>query len=116
MLRNGSMANISITTLIINMSLSTRRFPCTLLGYNQKLVDPKTLTSYGDLLDPKWKGKITLKDPKSPAAKAHCFSCSITRSSARTILKNFSASPVRRSCAMTGNKPTGWPPVNFRSP
>ena len=32
-------------------------FPLHLLGYNQKLVDPKTLTSYWDLLDPKWKRK-----------------------------------------------------------
>jgi ABC-type Fe3+ transport system substrate-binding protein len=41
-------------------------FPLHLLGYNQKLVDPKTLTSYWDLLDAKWKGKITLKDPREP--------------------------------------------------
>jgi iron(III) transport system substrate-binding protein len=41
-------------------------FPLHLLGYNQKLVDPKTLTSYWDLLDPRWKGKITIKDPKEP--------------------------------------------------
>jgi iron(III) transport system substrate-binding protein len=41
-------------------------FPLHLLGYNQKFVDPKALTSYWDLLDPKWKGKITIKDPKEP--------------------------------------------------
>jgi iron(III) transport system substrate-binding protein len=45
-------------------------FPLHLLGYNQKLVDPKTLTSYWDLLDPKWKGKITLKDPKEPGGQS----------------------------------------------
>lgn len=45
-------------------------FPLHLLGYNQKLVDPKKLTSYGDLLDPKWKGKITLKDPKEPGGQS----------------------------------------------
>jgi iron(III) transport system substrate-binding protein len=38
-------------------------FPFRLLGYNTKLVDPKSLTSFWDLLDPKWKGKITAKDP-----------------------------------------------------
>jgi iron(III) transport system substrate-binding protein len=38
-------------------------FPLRLLGYNTKLVDPKSLTSFWDLLDPKWKGKITAKDP-----------------------------------------------------
>ena len=45
-------------------------FPLHLLGYNQKLVDPKTLTSYSDLLDPKWKGKITLKDPQEPGGQS----------------------------------------------
>jgi ABC-type Fe3+ transport system substrate-binding protein len=40
--------------------------PLHLLGYNQKLVDPQTLRSYGDLLEPKWKGKITIKDPREP--------------------------------------------------
>jgi ABC-type Fe3+ transport system substrate-binding protein len=41
-------------------------FPLRLLGYNTKLVDPRTITSFWDLLDPKWKGKTTLKDPKDP--------------------------------------------------
>jgi iron(III) transport system substrate-binding protein len=45
-------------------------FPLHLLGYNQKLVDPKSLTSYWDLLDPKWKGKITLRDPKEPGGQS----------------------------------------------
>jgi len=41
-------------------------FPFRLLGYNTKLVDPRSLTSFWDLLDPKWKGKITAKDPAEP--------------------------------------------------
>jgi len=41
-------------------------FPLHLLGYNPKLVDGQSLRSYTDLLDPKWKGKITLKDPRDP--------------------------------------------------
>ena len=41
-------------------------FPLHLLGYNPKLVDAQNLRSYADLLDPKWKGKITLKDPRDP--------------------------------------------------
>ena len=40
--------------------------PLHLLGYNQKLVDPQTLRGYWDLLEPKWKGKITIKDPREP--------------------------------------------------
>ena len=41
-------------------------FPLRLLGYNTKVVDPRTITSFWDLLDPKWRGKTTLKDPKDP--------------------------------------------------
>jgi iron(III) transport system substrate-binding protein len=37
---------------------------------DSQLVDPKTLTSYWDLLDPKWKGKITLRDPKEPGGQS----------------------------------------------
>lgn len=41
-------------------------FPLHLIGYNPKLVDGQSLRGYADLLDPKWKGKITLKDPRDP--------------------------------------------------
>jgi ABC-type Fe3+ transport system substrate-binding protein len=38
------------------------------VAYNTKLVDPKQFKSYGDFLNPKWKGKITAMDPNVPAA------------------------------------------------
>ena len=41
-------------------------FPLHLLGYNPKLVDSQNLRTYADLLDPRLKGKITLKDPRDP--------------------------------------------------
>jgi len=41
-------------------------FPLRLVGYNTKMVDPKSIASFRDLLDPKWKGKITAKDPRDP--------------------------------------------------
>ena len=41
-------------------------FPLHLIGYNSKVVDPQMLRGYADLLEPKWKGKITLKDPRDP--------------------------------------------------
>jgi ABC-type Fe3+ transport system substrate-binding protein len=41
-------------------------FPLHLIGYNPKFVDGATLRSYTDLLDAKWKGKLTLKDPRDP--------------------------------------------------
>lgn len=41
-------------------------FPLRILAYNKQIVDPQTLTSYWDLLDPKWKGKTTAKDPRVP--------------------------------------------------
>ena len=36
------------------------------MAYNTTLVDPKDLSSYWDLLKPKWKGKIAAMDPKLP--------------------------------------------------
>jgi len=36
------------------------------LFINPNLVKPKEITSYKDLLDPKWKGKIVLDDPRKP--------------------------------------------------
>jgi iron(III) transport system substrate-binding protein len=41
-------------------------FPLHLLGYNPKIVEAHNLRGYADLLDPRWKGKITLKDPRDP--------------------------------------------------
>lgn len=41
-------------------------FPLRMVAYNSKLVDPKSLTSFWDLLDPKWKGKVSAKDPNDP--------------------------------------------------
>jgi iron(III) transport system substrate-binding protein len=35
------------------------------LSYNSNLVDPKKITSYKDLIDPKWKGKIVSIEPNS---------------------------------------------------
>ncbi|HEY3303627.1 MAG TPA: extracellular solute-binding protein [Candidatus Binatia bacterium] len=34
------------------------------IGYNTKLVNPKEFTTYWDLLNPKWKGKMTASDPR----------------------------------------------------
>ena len=39
--------------------------PLFLVGYNTKLVEPGSFKSYWDLLDPKWKGKIVMFDPKA---------------------------------------------------
>ena len=36
------------------------------LYYNTQLVKPQEVRSYNDLLDPKWKGKIGLRDPRVP--------------------------------------------------
>ena len=41
-------------------------FPLRLLGYNTRAVDPKSINSFWDFLDSKWKGKITAKDPRDP--------------------------------------------------
>ena len=36
------------------------------LYYNKNLVDPKEFQSYGDLLKPKWRGKLVVLDPRQP--------------------------------------------------
>ena len=36
------------------------------VNYNTKLVDPKEFKSYWDLLNPKWKGKIIVRDIRAP--------------------------------------------------
>jgi len=36
------------------------------LFVNSKLIEPKEITSYKDLLNPKWKGKIVADDPRRP--------------------------------------------------
>ena len=41
-------------------------FPLRFLGYNKSQVDPRSIASLTDLLDPKWKGKMTIKDPRDP--------------------------------------------------
>lgn len=38
------------------------------LFVNTKLIDPKSITSWNDLLDPKYKGKILAHDPRRPGA------------------------------------------------
>jgi iron(III) transport system substrate-binding protein len=39
--------------------------PSPLISYNTNLVKPEELTSFYDLLDPKWKGKMVSRDPTS---------------------------------------------------
>ena len=39
--------------------------PLFLVGYNTKLVNPGGFKSYWDMLDPKWKGKIVVFNPKA---------------------------------------------------
>jgi iron(III) transport system substrate-binding protein len=39
--------------------------PSPLISYNTNLVKPEEITSFYDLLDPKWKGKIVSRDPAS---------------------------------------------------
>jgi iron(III) transport system substrate-binding protein len=38
------------------------------LVYNPRLVNPSELRSYRDLLDPKWRGQISMTEPRTPGA------------------------------------------------
>ena len=44
--------------------------PSHTISYNTKLVDPREITSYADLLDPKWKGKIVSWSPAAQSTAA----------------------------------------------
>jgi len=41
-------------------------FPLRMLGYNTSQADAGAINSFKDLLDSKWQGKATLKDPRDP--------------------------------------------------
>ena len=45
-----------------------RLSPSDQIAYNTNLLDPKEIQSNYDLLKPKWKGKIVMRDPRSPGA------------------------------------------------
>jgi iron(III) transport system substrate-binding protein len=38
------------------------------MAYHQRLVSPSEIKSYRDLMDPKWKGKVTMLDPRTSGA------------------------------------------------
>jgi len=44
--------------------IAFRLSPSNQLAYNTKLLDPKEIQSFYDLLKPKWKGKIVMRDPR----------------------------------------------------
>jgi iron(III) transport system substrate-binding protein len=41
-----------------------------LIVYNPKLVDPKDFTSYWDILNSKWKGRIAMRDPREDGVQS----------------------------------------------
>ena len=42
-----------------------------LVVYNSKLVKPDEFKSYRDILNPKWKGKIVMRDPRDDGVQSH---------------------------------------------
>lgn len=53
--------------------MSFLAYPDTGYIYNKDFVKPQELSSFRDLLDPKWKGKIVMFDPTFPGAGAALF-------------------------------------------
>jgi ABC-type Fe3+ transport system substrate-binding protein len=41
-----------------------------MIVYNKKLVDPNGFESYWDILNPKWKGRIVMRDPRADAVES----------------------------------------------
>lgn len=51
-----------------NLSMAVLAYPAPSLFINTNLVKPGELTSYQDLLNPKWKGRIVMLDPLRPGS------------------------------------------------
>jgi len=58
--RNGGMEFVDAARRLMVMAPTTQG----VLYVNPKLVEPTSLKSYKDLLDPRWKGKLLVQDPR----------------------------------------------------
>ncbi len=76
------------------------------IAYNTKLVDPREIKSYWDLLKPKWKKKIVIPDPRNPRTGGigGCFS-TISQTLAPNTLDGYSAKWILPSLGVT---PRPW--------
>jgi len=81
------------------------------IRYNTKLVNPKEFTTYWDLLNPKWKGKITGTDPRmggmdtpviffftTPSSALNSFGGSTAWITSTATIRNFPNAARRISC------------------
>jgi ABC-type Fe3+ transport system substrate-binding protein len=75
------------------------------LTYNTKKVDPKEIQSYFDLLKPKWKGKIIMRDPRTVGVSGSTafFYLSLGGEWLRRLLTEMDVT-VTRSARQAGEK------------
>ena len=75
------------------------------MTYNTKLVDPNEIQSYFDLLNPKWKGKIIMRDPRTVGVSGSTayFYLSLGEEWLRRLLTEMDVT-VTRSARQAGEK------------
>ena len=96
--------------------------PTPVIAYNTQMVDPKQIKSAMNLLDPKWKGKIVMYDPRirgPGSARWHFYVEAMGKNYARKLAKQLVLTRNHRQAAewvATGRYPiaTGISDVNVR--
>ncbi len=84
------------------------------IWHNPTLMKPDEVRSYDDLLNPKWKGKIGLLDPRSPGAGTATWAFFL-KIKGEEYLKKLGL----RKCfyrAISASSPIAWPKAGSRSP
>ena len=84
------------------------------IWHNAALLKAEDVRSYDDLLNPKWKGKLGILDPRSPGAGTATWAFFL-KIKGEEYLKNWR----RRKCfypAISASWPTVWPRAKSRSP
>ena len=78
------------------------------INYNSTSVNPKEFTSYWDLTQPKWKGKIAATDPRSRGMDNPCCFFTTMPNLVPSSFANFTETWRWRSRATIGSRWIGW--------
>jgi len=85
-----------------------------LVSYNTELLKPADVTSYWDILNPKWKGKIGSMDPRAAEAEKAADSSIFIPSSGRNFSGGSCPTWILYSARSRGRRWIGWPKASWR--